>query len=102
MAIARFAAWSEGSLFRRTLLHVATFVLGSVAFLGLVSFVLVSIAKGILPQRGEAADPKQQQDEAEAAGPTGGKSTLPIKAGGVKKRKGMAVPTDEPAAEKDE
>jgi hypothetical protein len=100
MAIARLAAWSEGSLLRRTLLHVATFVVGSVMFLGVVSFVLVSIAKGILPQRGEAADPKQE--EAEAAGPTGGKSTLPIKAGGAKKRKAMAVPTEEPAAEKDE
>lgn len=40
--------FNEGSLLRRTLLHVGTFVLGSAAFIGLTSFVLVSIAKGVI------------------------------------------------------
>jgi hypothetical protein len=48
--------FNEGSLLRRTLLHVATFVLGSVAFIGLMSFVLVSIAKGVVTPRTEAED----------------------------------------------
>src|SRR5437870_3347443 len=43
MAIPRIGL-NEGSLLRRTLLHVGTFVLGSMAFVGFVSFVLVSIA----------------------------------------------------------
>jgi hypothetical protein len=47
---------NEGSLLRRTLLHVATFVLGSVAFIGLMSFLLVSIAKGVVAPRAEAAE----------------------------------------------
>ena len=46
---ARLASWNEGSLLRRTLFHVGTFVLGSVAFLAIASLILVSIAKGLLP-----------------------------------------------------
>ncbi len=45
--------FNEGSLLRRTLLHVGTFVLGSSAFIGVVSFALVSVAKGIVSPRGE-------------------------------------------------
>jgi len=48
--------FNEGSLLRRTLVHVGTFVLGSVAFIGLMSVVLVSIARGILPREGGTAD----------------------------------------------
>jgi hypothetical protein len=48
--------FNEGSLLRRTLIHVATMVLGSVAFIGLVSFVLVSIAKGLTAPPGERAE----------------------------------------------
>jgi hypothetical protein len=47
---------NEGSLLRRTLLHVATFVLGSMAFIGVVSLVLVSVAKSLVPPRPEAAE----------------------------------------------
>ncbi len=38
---------NEGSLLRRTLLHVATFLVGSIAFVSLVSFLLVSAARGL-------------------------------------------------------
>ncbi len=49
--------FNEGSLFKRTLLHVGTFVLGSVAFIGLVSFVLVSIAKAFVAPTSRRASP---------------------------------------------
>jgi hypothetical protein len=57
--------FNEGSLLRRTLLHVGTFVVGSVAFIGLLSFVLVSVVKGLLPHEGAPADAvaDQQGDE---------------------------------------
>jgi hypothetical protein len=49
--------FNEGSLLRRTLLHIGTFVLGSMAFIGVASFILVSIAKGLVsPPRAEAAE----------------------------------------------
>jgi hypothetical protein len=48
--------FNDGSLLRRTLLHVWTFVLGSVTFIGIVSFVLVSIAKGVVSPRSASAD----------------------------------------------
>jgi hypothetical protein len=47
--------FNEGSLLRRTLLHVGTFVLGSAAFIGLVSFVLVSVARGVVAPRADVA-----------------------------------------------
>ena len=40
---------NEGSLLRRTLLHVATFVVGAVAFVSVMSLVLVSVARGLVP-----------------------------------------------------
>jgi hypothetical protein len=43
------SVFNEGSLFKRTLLHVGTFLVGSVTFIAVMSFVLVSIAKGIAP-----------------------------------------------------
>jgi hypothetical protein len=48
--------FNDGSLLRRTLVHMGTFVLGSMAFIGLVSFVLVSIAKGIVSPRSESME----------------------------------------------
>ena len=55
MALLR-VQFNEGSLLRRTLVHVGAFVLGSVAFIGLMSLVLVSIARGVLPKEGSGAD----------------------------------------------
>ena len=45
---------NEGSLLRRTLLHVATFLVGSIAFVSLVSFLLVSAARGLGPHAPES------------------------------------------------
>lgn len=53
---------NEGSLLRRTVLTALTFVLGSVAFVALVSLLLVSIAKAVLPSRGADAEPKEEDD----------------------------------------
>jgi len=66
---------NEGSLLRRTVLTVGTFVLGSVTFVALVSLLLVSIAKAVLPSRGEDADSRDKEDDAIAAeeGTTTGK-----------------------------
>jgi hypothetical protein len=61
--------FNEGSLLRRILLHVGTFVLGSAAFIGLVSFVLVSIAKGVVsPHAAEAAEEEAAAPIASAGG----------------------------------
>jgi hypothetical protein len=62
------ALWTGGSLFTRTVLHVATFVLGSLAFVSLMSFALVSTAKGLLSARGGAATAASAQEEAPAVG----------------------------------
>jgi hypothetical protein len=59
--------FNEGSLLRRTLLHVGTFVVGSMAFIGIMSFVLVSIAKGLVSPRTETAE-----DEPAAVASAGG------------------------------
>lgn len=42
-------SFNEGSLLRRTLLYVTTFVVGSVAFVALASVIVVSTAKALLP-----------------------------------------------------
>ncbi len=62
--------FNEGSLLRRTLLHVGTFVLGSVAFIGIVSFLLVSIAKGIVSPRAAAEEEGDTAPVPVAAGGT--------------------------------
>jgi hypothetical protein len=70
---------SEGSLLRRTLLVVGTFVLGSGAFVAIVSLVLVTLAKSVLPPHApEAAEPKdgdamEAEDGAAPSKPAPGK-----------------------------
>ncbi len=76
--------FNEGSLLRRILLHVGTFVLGAAAFVGLVSFVLVSLATRLVPSSGAASD-----GSAEAKGDApGNKLNLPL---------GTAPPRRKPA-----
>jgi hypothetical protein len=64
--------FNEGSLLRRTLLHVGTFVVGSVAFIGLMSFMLVTLAKGLVSAPG-AASADESGEAAPAADTTGSK-----------------------------
>lgn len=54
---------NDGSLLRRTLLYIGTFALGSLTFVGVMSLVLVSVARAVLPPRdadGSAADSTEE------------------------------------------
>jgi hypothetical protein len=67
----KLAGWTEGSLLKRTLLHVSAFVLGSMAFLGIASLVLTSIASSVLPSH-DPKEPKEgDKDVAVLASPSG-------------------------------
>ena len=87
--------FNEGSLLRRTLLHVGTFLVGSMAFIGLVSFVLVTIAKGIVTPHA-ASD-----DEAEAVASATPRTPRPQTAKSPRRgrRGAAAVATAQPAKE---
>jgi hypothetical protein len=61
--------WNEGSLLRRTLLHVGTFLVGSAAFIGIVSFVLVTIAKGLVAPKEATTDDEPEPAATAAATP---------------------------------
>jgi hypothetical protein len=89
-----FGALNEGSLLRRTLLHVGTFVLGSLAFVGLLSFLLVSIAKGLLPAHGDNAAPVKEKEVAGQSEIVSGKPSTPVRQGPRSKR-GRAAPETE-------
>ncbi len=60
--------FNEGSLLRRTLLHVGTFVVGSVAFIGFMSFVLVSIAGKVAGTKDGSAGVDDESEAPIAAG----------------------------------
>ena len=95
MALPRIG-FNEGSLLRRTLLHVASFVLGSMAFIGLVSFVLVSVAKGLVSPHGEGAE----DDSAAAVASAGAKPAVAApfgRPGRAPARRGPTVPTPPPS-----
>jgi hypothetical protein len=62
--------FNEGSLLRRTLLHVSAFVLGSVVFVGTLSIVLVSIAKSV----GRPASAAESPASSAALEPVGAKT----------------------------
>lgn len=84
---------NEGSLLRRTLLHVATFVLGSVAFVSLVSLLLVSVARSLSPHAGDQSAASADGDDADSSakpGLPGMKPGIPGMKPGIKKK---ALPT---------
>ncbi len=60
-------AWNEGSLLRRTLLHVFAFVIGSAGFVALSSVLLLWIAKSVLPSRHATASDSDSDKGAEVA-----------------------------------
>ncbi|WP_438007116.1 hypothetical protein WME89_52815 [Sorangium sp. So ce321] len=62
---------NEGSLLRRTLMYIGTFVLGSLTFVAVMSLVLVSVARAVLPPRnvdGPAAETTDEADQEATAG----------------------------------
>ncbi|MCC6556417.1 MAG: hypothetical protein IT372_25940 [Polyangiaceae bacterium] len=58
---------NEGSLLRRTVITVSTLVVGSVTFVALMSLLLVSIAKAVLPSHAAAEDAAEAKDDEAAA-----------------------------------
>lgn len=66
---------NEGSLLRRTVLHVAVFVLGTAAFLALTSFLLVTVLKGALSPEEKGSSGSGDDSSEEAA--TTASSTSP-------------------------
>lgn len=72
--------WNEGSLLRRTLLHVGTFLVGSAAFIGIVSFVLVTIAKGLVSPKTNATDDDEPVAATAASATPKASRATPVKA----------------------
>ena len=101
MALPRIR-FNEGSLLRRTLLHVGTFVLGSVAFISLVSFMLVSAAKGLLSPHAVADEEVSSSSAGAGAVASGGAKTVAapfVKTGMARgaPRRGVTVPATAPS-----
>jgi hypothetical protein len=93
---------NEGSLLRRTLLHVATFVLGSVAFVSLVSLLLVSIARGLTPHAGDhdaTTTDGEDGDPTVKPGLPGMKPGIPGMKPGINKKKAPAPTAERPKDE---
>jgi hypothetical protein len=97
--VARFRiSLNEGSLLRRTVLHVGAFVLGTAAFLAVTSFLLVTIMKSVLPSVDTTSSPDDSGEEAATtAKPGAGKPPRP-----PKKKRGSAPAASQPPAAEDE
>ena len=95
MALPR-VGFNEGSLLRRTLLHVGTFVLGSVAFISLVSFMLVSIARGLVSPHAAAVDEDATAAAASVSRPLSAPLAKPGVTHGTSRRGGPNVPAIAP------
>lgn len=81
--------WNEGSLLRRTLLHVGTFLVGSAAFIGIVSFVLVTVARGLVAPKEASTDDEPEPAATAAATPRAARApTRTVRARG---RRGAAA-----------
>lgn len=99
MARIRFSL-NEGSLLRRTVLHVAAFVLGTAAFLAITSFLLVTIVKGALsPNKASSAD--DSGDESAAAATAKSDSGKPSVRPSRKKRGAAVVETPKPSEDEE-
>ena len=92
---------NEGSLLRRTLLHVATFLVGSIVFVSVVSFVLVSVARGLGPHAGSDAATADGEDGDTSSKPVlaGTKSGIPGLKSGINKKKVSPVAAERPKDE---
>lgn len=97
MALLKGGGFNEGSLLRRTLLHVGTFAVGTAAFIAIVSFVLVTAAKSLLPPHGAKGDSSAKKDSTAAATTEG---EAPAKSTGTRtsrgKRPGVIVQEETP------
>jgi hypothetical protein len=99
MAILKGGGLNEGSLLRRTLLHIGTFALGSLAFVAVLSFTLVTVAKSLLPSpEAKAGAAKEPAAAEESAGATSKATTS--KTPKPKRTPGSIVQTESPDSEK--
>src|SRR5262245_30742298 len=95
-ALAWIGEQTQGTLLRRTIIHVVTFVVGSAMFVTLMSVVLVSVAKGVLPNHAEA-----DKDDSDTPASTS-KPTSRVKSPAKKPRAPSADDGASNAAGKDE
>ena len=89
---------NEGSLLRRTVLHVVTFVVGSVAFVSLVSLLLVSAVRGLVPHApgsDAATADGEDKDTSNKPGASGAKPGIAGVKPGINKRKALPPTTAE-------
>jgi hypothetical protein len=96
MAILRGNGLNEGSLLRRTLLHIGTFALGSLAIVTLLSFTLVSIAKSLLPSRGEKASDESAESAEATEGAAATTKPLAPKLGKTKRTRSAITEEESP------
>jgi hypothetical protein len=100
--VARFSlSLNEGSLLRRTVLHVGVFVLATAAFLAIASFSLTAIVKGLLlpSEKSAAAAGDGSGDESASSAPAGlGKPS----ARPPRKKRGSALEQPRPATEEED
>ena len=94
----RFAGKAPTTLFKRTVLYVLAFGLGSLLIVTVLGFAMVSIAEGVLPAPKEAS-PKKPGAPAEGKDATGapGAPGAPkmLRPGSSKLRPGAAAEGDE-------
>lgn len=64
--MALLKGWNEGSLLKRTLVHVGALTFGAIAFVALLSFLLVTAAKAVFPSRAPKAAPSADAHEEKA------------------------------------
>jgi hypothetical protein len=97
MAVARLRlSLNEGSLLRRTVLHVVAFVVATFAFLALTSFLLVTVLKGLLPSEKDASSSSSDDDEAATTAPSASPRPRPPR---KKRAAPAAAPAPSPTAE---
>lgn len=99
MAILKGGGLNEGSLLRRTLLHIGTFAIGSLAFVAVLSFTLVTVAKSLLPSPPEAKGKEPASAAAEEGAGASTKSSS-SKSPKAKRPAGSIVQTETPDSEK--
>lgn len=88
------------SLVYRTLVHVAIFAAGSVAFVGLMSVLLVTITRAVLPSRDEPSEASAETEDMEP--PRGKAQASAARPKPAPKPKPSPAPKPEPEPEREE
>src|SRR4029079_15802349 len=102
MAKLKLPSFEGGSLLRRTLLYVVTFVLGSAGFVAIASLLVVRAARPVFPARNSESSTSAAAAAAEKAAETLPTTTSTGKPSGRRGRPNKAKPPveeDAPVAE---